>query len=182
MSKSLRSPCVLFSRAGARLCIYILFVWSNLNFLQISQWIPLPTKSCVVLYSFCANLLHFLIMCLMVSSLSPHSLHFLFCYILSILVLIWLLLTALFFAAIRRDAVSLFKLFSSPFLFPSYCNSVVHRVSRIVSNGCKDSSIVFLYIMFESLYRCVNAVFNVGKSSAPLFSWCLLSVNVVSGM
>ena len=37
MSKSHRSLCVSFSRRGAGLCIYHLFVWSNLNFLLISQ-------------------------------------------------------------------------------------------------------------------------------------------------
>ena len=70
-----------------------------------SQWITLSTKSCLVLYS-CANLLH-LLMWLMVSSLSPHNLHLLFCCVLSILALIWLVLMALFCAAIRRDSVSL---------------------------------------------------------------------------
>ena len=69
MLKSLRSLCVLISRAGAGLCIYHLLVWSNLNFLHISQWIPLPTQSCLTLYSLCANLLHSLIMWLIVSSL-----------------------------------------------------------------------------------------------------------------
>ena len=69
MPKSYRSLCVSFSRTGAGLCIYHLFVWSN--FLHISQWITLPTQSCLVLYSFCANLLHSLIMWLMVSSLIP---------------------------------------------------------------------------------------------------------------
>ena len=39
MSKSHRSLWVLFSRTGAGLYIYHLFVWSNLNFLHISQWI-----------------------------------------------------------------------------------------------------------------------------------------------
>ena len=37
MSKSYRSLCVLFSRTGAGLCIYHLLIWSNLNFLHISQ-------------------------------------------------------------------------------------------------------------------------------------------------
>ena len=44
MLKSHRSLCVLFSMTGARLCIYHLLVWSNLNFLHISQWITLPTQ------------------------------------------------------------------------------------------------------------------------------------------
>ena len=77
MSKSHRSLCVSLSRTGAGLCIYHLLVWSNLYFLHISQWINLSTQLCLVLYSFCANLLHSL-MWLMVSSLTPHSLHLLF--------------------------------------------------------------------------------------------------------
>ena len=113
MSKSHRSLCVSFSRTGVGLCIYHLLACSNLNFLHISQWITLPTQTCLALYSFCANLLHSLIIWLMVSSLSPHSLHLLFCYALSILGLIWIVLVALFCAAIRRDSVSLLKF---PFL------------------------------------------------------------------
>ena len=73
--KSHRSLCVSFSRAGAGWCIYHLLAWSDLNFLHISQLITLPTQSCLALYSFCASLLHSLIMWLMVSSLSPQSLH-----------------------------------------------------------------------------------------------------------
>ena len=79
MSKSQRNLCVSFSWTGAELCIYHLLVWLNINFLHISQWITLPTQSCLVLYSFYANLLHSLIMWLIVSSLSPHSLDLLFC-------------------------------------------------------------------------------------------------------
>ena len=102
MLKSRRILCVSFSRTGAGLCIYYLLVWSYLNFLHISQ-------SCLTLYSFCANLQHSLIMWLIVSSLSPHNLHLLFCCVLSILVLIWLILMALSCAAIRRDYVSLLR-------------------------------------------------------------------------
>ena len=54
MLKSHWSLCVSFSRTGAGLCIYYFLVSSNLNFLHISQWITLPTQSCLVLYSFCA--------------------------------------------------------------------------------------------------------------------------------
>ena len=111
--KSHRSLCESFSRTGVALCIYYLFVWSNWNFLHISQWITLPTQSCLALYSFCANLLHSLIMWLIVTSLSPHSRHLLFCCVLSILALIWLVLMALPCAAIRRDSVSLLRF---PFL------------------------------------------------------------------
>ena len=85
MSKSHRSLCVSFSRTDTGLCIYHLFVWSYLNFLLISQWITVSTQSCQLLYFLCVNLLHSLIMWLMVSSLSPHNLHLLFCCVLSIL-------------------------------------------------------------------------------------------------
>ena len=61
MSKSHKSLCVSFSRTSAGLCIYHLLVWSNLTFLHISLWITLPTQSYLALYSFCANLLHFII-------------------------------------------------------------------------------------------------------------------------
>ena len=113
MLKSHRCLCVTFSRTGAGLCIYHLLVWSNLSFLHISQWINLPTQSCLTLYSLCANLLRSLIIWSMVSSLSPHSLHWLFYWVLSILALIWLVLMALSCDAIRRDSVSLWKF---PFL------------------------------------------------------------------
>ena len=113
MLKPHRSLCVSFSRSDAVLCIYHLLVLLNLSFLHISLWITLPTQSCLALYSFCANLLHSLIMWLIVSSLSLHSLHLLFSCVLSILALIWLVLMALSCAAIRRDSVSLLKF---PFL------------------------------------------------------------------
>ena len=80
-----RSLWVSFSRTDVGLCIYHLFVWSNLNFLHNSQQITLPIQSCLVLYSFCENLLYSLIMGLIVSSLSPHNLHLMFCILLSIL-------------------------------------------------------------------------------------------------
>ena len=72
ISKSQRSLCVSFPRADSGLCIYHLFVWSNINFLHNSQWITLPTQSCLVVYSFCVNLRHSLILWLIVLSLSPH--------------------------------------------------------------------------------------------------------------
>ena len=103
-------------RTDSRLCIYHLFIWSNLNYLLNFLWITLPTRLGQVLQSFCANLLHSL-MWLMVSSLSAHDQHLLFCCDLSILVLIWLVLMALFWAVIIRDStrfsfsLSLFLLF-----------------------------------------------------------------------
>ena len=194
MLKSHRSLCVSFSKTDAGLCIYYLLVWSNINFLHISQWITLPTQSCLALYSLCINFLHSLIMRLIVSSLSLHSLHLLFCWVSCILALIWLVLMALSFAAIRRDSVSLLRLpflsqvqvlscemvfisrlkrplsYFPPFLFSSYCRSIVYRVVSIVSDGCNQSSFVFFYVVLESLCWCIDAVFDAGKSSSSLFS------------
>ena len=143
MSKSHRSLCVLFSRTGAGLCIYHLFVWSNFNFLHILQWIILPTQSCLVLYSFGANSLHTLIMWLMVSPLSPHRLHLLFCCILSILALIWLVFTALFCTAIRKDSVSLLK-----FTFLSYVQVFSCEVLFIRRLKCQWSCFIIIYNKF----------------------------------
>ena len=84
--KSHLSLWLSFSRTDAGLGIYYLFVWANFNFLHISQWITLPTQSCLALYSFCANLLHSLIMWLKVSSLSLHSLHY---FVVSYLFSLW---------------------------------------------------------------------------------------------
>ena len=47
ISKSQRILCVPFSKTDSGLCIYHLFVRSNLNFLHDSQWITLPTQSCL---------------------------------------------------------------------------------------------------------------------------------------
>ena len=85
ISKSQRSLYISFSRTNSRLCVYHLFVWSSLNFLHNSQFITLPTKSCLVLYSFWSNLLHSLIMWLIVSSLSRQNQQLSLCCILSIL-------------------------------------------------------------------------------------------------
>ena len=126
----------------------------------------------------------------MVSSLSPHNLHFLLCYVLSILALIWLVLLALFYVAIRRDSVSLLKFPSSHVKVLSCEMLFISRLKRpwsfflpiFVSDGRYQSPFVFLYIVFESLYGCVNAVFDARNSSSSIFSWFIYSVHVVFGM
>ena len=42
LSKSQRNLCVSFSRTDSWLCKYHVFVWSNLNFLNYSQWMSFP--------------------------------------------------------------------------------------------------------------------------------------------
>ena len=165
MSKSHRSLCVTFSRTGAGLCIYHLLVWSNLNFLHISQWITLPTQLCLAVYFRCANLLHSLIIWLMVSSLSPHSLHLLFCWVLSILALIWLVLRALSCAAIWRESVSLLKF---PFL-----SHVQVLSSEII--------IIIIIYSLEFSHQRKLMVFHrrLSDSKSPQVSRTLLSILAV---
>ena len=79
----------------------------RLNFLLSYQWITFPTLSCLVLNSFCANLVCSIIVWLIVSSLSPHNQYLLFYCVLFILSLIWLVLMAFFCAVIKRDSVYL---------------------------------------------------------------------------
>ena len=57
------------------------------------------------------------------------------------------------------------------FLFSGYFRSADPRVVSIVSGDCTHSFSALFYVITESLYRCVNAVFNAGKSSFPLFFW-----------
>ena len=91
--------------------------------------------------------------------------------------MILLVLMALSCAAINRDYISLLifrflcqvQVFSCemvlisrlerlssyffPFLFSSYYHSIVDRVVRIVSDGCRQSSFVSFCVVFEPLYR-----------------------------
>ena len=137
-------------------CAYTI-CWSKLNFLHIFLWITLPTHLCLAFYSFCTNLLHSLIMWLMVSSPSPHSLHLLFCCVLSILALIWLVLMAPFCAAIRRFSVSLLKFpflshvqaLSSEMLFISHLK---HPWSCFSSHFCFLVVVILLSIVLSVLF------------------------------
>ena len=133
---------VLLSRRDSGLCIYHLFALSNFPFLHSSHRITLPTQSCLVLYSFCAYFLHWLIMWLIVSSLSPPNVHLLSCCVLSILALIWLVLMALFCAAIRIDSISLLM-----FLFLSHVVIII---------------IIIIIYSFRVLHISVNWWFYTG--------------------
>ena len=124
------------------------------------------------------NLLHSLIMWLIVLSLSSQNLYILFICVLSILALIWLVLMALFWAAIkilvflRFRFLSLVHVFSYEMSFirrlkrPYSCFSsyfcyfrfVYPRVVSIVSGGCNQSSSTLFYVVFKSLYWCVNTL------------------------
>ena len=88
--------------------------------------------------------LHSLIMWLMVSSLSLHNLHLLFCCILSIHALIWLVLILLFCAAIRRDSVFLLRF---PFLGHIHVFSFEMLLISHLKHSCFSSHFCFLVIV-----------------------------------
>ena len=137
---------------------YISFVrMVKFKLLHNSQWITLSTQSCLVLWSLCANLLHSLIMWLIVSSLSQHSLHLLFCCVLSILAFDFLM--ALFCAVIRRDSVSFLRFpFRSHFQVFSCEISVVFCLKRLYF--CFFSYFCFL-VIFVLLLLVVSVLFLV---------------------
>ena len=130
-------------------------------------------------------LLHSFIMLLIISSLSPHSLHQLFCYVYSCFDIV---IIALFCAAIRRDSVSLLRL---PFLNNVQVFSC--KISLFCRLKCSYSYfsfhfcflIIFVLLMlelsvlfliavisflcifntiFESFYWCIDAVFKTDES------------------
>ena len=186
ISKFRRSLCVSFCRTDG-LCIYFLFVWSNLNFLLNSLLItlPPPPQSCLVLYFFYANLLHSLIMWFMDSSTSPHNLHLLFCCALSILALIWLVLMPLFCAFIRRGSVSLLIF---PFLSHIHVFSCeISLVSRLKRPGsCFSCHFCFLFIS-DLLVLVLSELFLVFVISLlPRFSMlsssCYIDASTLTSM
>ena len=128
------------------LCIYHLFVWSNLNFLHSSLSIIFSTQLCQVLYSFCCNLQHLHIVWLIVSSRSPHNFHLLFSCVSLIFPLTYLVLMALFCAAIRRDLVAflMFPFFSHAQVFTSEISLVCHLKYPY---SCFSCNFVFLVIV-----------------------------------
>ena len=89
MLKSHRSLCVPFSRTGAGLCIYHLLVWSNLNFLYISQWITLPTQSCLALYYTPSVLICCIRLLCDWSFRLCHRIAYIYCFVASYLFSLW---------------------------------------------------------------------------------------------
>ena len=173
ISTSQKNLFVLFSGKDSGLCIHHLFVWSNLGYLHNSQWIAFSTHWCLVLYYFCANLLHSLIIGLIVLSLSVYNLHLLFCCIFDFTSLV---LMVLFCVAIRRNSDSLLRfhflshvhvfswlslemyiqLFFFPFLFSSYCCSEDPCVDYFVSVRCNQSCLLF----FSCSLRYVSSIYQ----------------------
>ena len=110
-------------------------------------------------------------MWLIVSSLSPHSLYLLLCCVLSILAFIWLVLTALFWAAIRRDSVSLLK-----FLFLRHIQGF--SCDMLFISRLKRHRVVFLPIFVsEFLAFCCP---SCNQYRSWLLQWVLHRIFVYS--
>ena len=66
------------------------------------------------------------------------------------------------------------------FFLPCFCSLVIFiqlmLVVCMVSRDCNHSSSAFCNVVFESLYRCIDALLNYGKSSSSFFSWHIQSV------
>ena len=58
------------------------------------------------------------------------------------------------------------ELFSFPFLFPSFCHSVIYRVVSIVSNGRNQSWFLFFYVVFLSCMD-VSTLSSMRANSLP---------------
>ena len=113
----------------------------------------------------------------------------------------------LFWATIRRHSVSLFVC-----LFLSHVHVFSNEISLVCRLKCRYScfsshfcflvifvplmfvlSVLFLvdlirlpprffYVVFLSLYRCIDAILNAGKSYSSFFSWHIQTVYVISRM
>ena len=145
-----------------------------LNFLQISQWILLPTQSCLCLNLFWAILLHSLMRWLIVSSVLTHILHLLSSWVLSILALMRLVLMACSWAASIRVSVSLLM----PLFFSHF-----HLSSPTISSVCRINwprrtfsfQLSLRSFALQSLYS-----FTVSFTSMPDFLAALNSRSLLS--
>ena len=146
--------------------------------LQFLVQFPVDSLAHLIVPSLILFLLHSLIMRLIVLSLSSRNLHLLFCCVLSILALIWLVLMALFYAAIRRDSVSL-----SMFPFLSHVHvfscemSLVSRLKR--TQSCFSSHFYFLVIVVMLIVVSLVLILVAVISLPPCF---LCSLRVVVSM
>ena len=85
VSQNPREVCASYSQGQNLVCAYTNCSYGQISISYIiSSGLYFLAQSCLVLYSFCVNLLHSLIIWLIVSSLLTHNLYWLFCCVLSI--------------------------------------------------------------------------------------------------
>ena len=169
---------VSFATTDSDLCMHHLVVWSNFNFLQF-LWITFPTQSYLVLYSFCASLLHSLTMRLIVSSLSPQNYIFYSVCVLSIMAFIKLVLRCHFVVLLEeiqflkvsaRSHVQVFSCEISPtcrLKYPYRCFSY---------HFCFRDFPVFLFVLIL-LILFTNPSARAGYYTGSIFKRSLTGLN-----
>ena len=122
---------------------------------------------------------------MIVSSLSPHNLNLLFCFVISILGLIWLVLLALFFfSTVWRDSVSLlgFSFLSYVHVFP-WDMSLVSSLKRSYSCLCPNLFLVIVVpLVLVSLVLVLVAVICLPPNFSILSSSRCIDVSTQSSM
>ena len=106
-SQNFRGVCVCRSPGQILACVYTMYSYGQISIsCTIPSESPFP-PSRVESYTLSVLIAALPCLWLIVSSLSPHNLHLLFRSFLSIFVLMWLVLMALFWAAVWSDSISL---------------------------------------------------------------------------
>ena len=131
---------------------------------------------------------------MIVSSLSSHNQHLLFCCVLPIFASTGLVLLVLFYVVVRRDFAFLWRrlilshvqdfsweillicclkylwnCFSSHFCFLGIVVLLILVLCLFFSGRCKQSFFTFFQVVFELLYRCIDAIFSAGECSSSFF-------------
>ena len=182
------------------LFIYHLVIWSNFNFLYISQWISIPTYTWQVLYSFCDSLFQSLIMWVILFFQSQLNLQ-LQCYIIdfhfdiicpygvlcryeknfsfSLNISFKLSCPGLFawdFANLSLEIC--IQLFYFSYLFRNFCSFSLCRYC--FTSHCYRSFFDLFNVVFDSFHCWISAVFSPSESTSFSFSWHILSVHIMS--
>ena len=136
---------VLLQQCRSILCFHLVNALSLWRFFHNSQLIPLSHRLVLMLYYFCSSFLPSLIMCLTVSSISPHNEYLLFSCVLLTFTLILLVIMALFCAVMRKGFS--FSHLDFPFVAMSRYPRVQYRhfVARNIHT-------VIFYLIFTSSF------------------------------
>ena len=152
-----------FSITKSSLCSYYFSFTSIPYFQQIPQWIFVPNQSWHLLYSFWANLLHSLNLWLTLSPASPHILHLMFSWVLSIFAFMLLILIAYSCAVIIKASVVLFE---HPFLSHPHQSSLALPFVYLINCLCNCFCVLCVFLSFFFLFLYSFAVSL--SSSSPI--------------
>ena len=168
--------CISFSRMDSGLSIHHLFVWSNLNFLQNSQWITFP-PSRISSYTLFVLIYYFRFLWDWSFRLYHHLIYI--CYfVVSCLfcALTLCVLIASFWAAIKRDSFSFLR-----FSFLSHVQVFSCEISLVcrLKSPCRCFSSHFCFlVIFVLLIFVLSVLFLVTVISLPLYL-CIAAIRQV---